>query len=156
MKKFFLSILCITMFCTLLAAASLVGKKVYISTEIQELKVSTGYFSQVKGTMGLGDSAQVVEENGKWVKIQSAVKPTLVGWVPATAITTKRIKSNSNVTASAKETSLAGKGWNKEVEAEYSSENKLNFDAIDAMEKKNINKKVLFAFINDGSLEVGE
>jgi uncharacterized protein YgiM (DUF1202 family) len=157
MKRFFM----ITIFSLALisnaAAQSLAGKTMYVTAKTVDLKSSTAFFSDVKGTLEYGDQVTVLQEYGKWAEVRAAEKQDLSGWIAAANLTSKRLLSGGGATsASANELALAGKGFNQEVEDSYKANGNLNYAAIDAIEKEEVPNRELYDFLLEGHLARGE
>jgi uncharacterized protein YgiM (DUF1202 family) len=140
------------------AAQTLAGKTMYVTAKTVDLKSSSAFFSDVKGTLVYGDSVTVVQEYGRWTEVRAAEKQNLSGWIAAANLTSMRLLSggSSSTTASANELALAGKGFNQEVENSYKTSGNLNYDAIDAIEKEEVPNRELYNFLLEGHLARGE
>lgn len=142
------------------AAQSLRGSTMYVTTKTAELKASTGFFAEIRGTLEYGDQVTVLEENGKWVEVRLNARPSLTGWMVSANLTTKRITAaGSGTSASADELALAGKGFSEEVENSYKTsgvEGSANYAAIDAMEAESLSKDELYRFLTEGHLATGD
>jgi uncharacterized protein YgiM (DUF1202 family) len=136
--------------------AQKVGDTLYVNVNSANLKSSTGFFASTTGTVKYGDDVRVLAINGKWFQVRNS--RNITGWIASSSLTTKRISVQGNTAnASAKEIALAGKGFSPEVESEYKKGGeKVNYAAVDAMEKANIADKDLLAFIDEGHLARGE
>lgn len=133
-----------------------VGATVYASAKTVKLKSGTGYFARTVATVNYGEVLIVKAENGNWVQVAIKSKPSTVGWVSSSNITSKKITSSSSKTASASEIALAGKGFNQEVEDVYKQTGELNYDAVDKIEKIRVDPSELQKFIVKGKLNGGE
>jgi uncharacterized SAM-binding protein YcdF (DUF218 family) len=138
------------------AAQSLRGKTMYVQVKSVAVKASTGFFAGTRGTLQLGDTVTVLQENGKWVEVRSTARSSLSGWMASSSLTTKRIVASSGTSASAGEIALAGKGFNQEVENAYKQNGALDYKDIDAMEAQTVPDNVLLNFITEGHLAGGE
>jgi uncharacterized protein YgiM (DUF1202 family) len=143
-----------------LAAAALfaqkAGDRLYVNVDSASLKASAGFFGASTETVKYGDEIRVTAVNGKWVEVQKSGGKA--GWIESSKLTSKRISNQGNTAnASAKEIALAGKGFSPEIEEEYKKGGgKLNYPAVDDMEKASIAESDLFAFIEEGHLAKGE
>jgi hypothetical protein len=155
MKRLILTAL----FC--LSAAGLfaqrVGSTMYVNVNSASLKSSTGFFASTTGTVSYGDQVSILAVNGKWSQVRAAAR-NATGWIASASLTTKRISTQGNAAnASAREIALAGKGFSPAVEAEYKKGGgKLNYTAVDNMEKAAVSDRDLLAFIEEGHLARGE
>ncbi|MBQ7611833.1 MAG: SH3 domain-containing protein [Spirochaetaceae bacterium] len=128
------------------------GAKRYVSVEHLKVKSGTGFFSSTVETIVYGAEVVLLEESGKYTKIQTASGKT--GWVSTNSLTKKKIIQNSNVNASADEIALAGKGFTAEIEAEYKKSNTYNYAAVDTLETKSISNEELRLFLERRALTI--
>jgi len=151
-------IILIALFCLCVTEifAQKAGETLYVNVNSANLKSSTGFFASTTGTVKYGDDVRVLAINGKWAQVRTSKNVT--GWIAGASLTTKRISTQGNTAnASAREIALAGKGFSPEVESEYrKGGEKVNYDAVDAMEKITVSDKDLEDFIDQGRLARGE
>ena len=155
MKRIILTaLLCLS---TAALFAQKAGDTNYINVNSANLKSSTGFFASTTGTVKYGDEVKVLAINGNWAQVRTAAG-NITGWIAKSSLTSKRIAAQgSTANASAREIALAGKGFSPEVESEYKKEGgKVNYNAVDDMEKIIISDKDLLAFIEEGHLAKGE
>ena len=133
------------------------GDTLYVNVNSANLKSSTGFFASTTGTVKYTDEVKVLAVNGKWVQVRTSVG-NKTGWIAYASLTTKRMAPQGTAAnASAKEIALAGKGFSPEVESEYKKEGgKVNYAAVDEMEKAAVSERDLLAFIEEGRLAKGE
>ena len=134
------------------AFSQAVGTTMYVAVRSAELRSSSGFFGSTVGNLDLGDAVTVIQDNGKWMEIRA--ENALSGWIAATSLSPRRVTGETH-SATAREIALAGKGFSRDVEAEY-RENGLDYSMVDAMENLIISKEELLQFINDGRLSRGE
>lgn len=108
------------------------------------------------GILKYGAKVSILEEKSGWARV-SAEGGKLQGWVHGSAITKKSValssKGGSGTGASTAEVSLAGKGFNAQVEAQYRSQNAaLDFATIDTMETIRFKPEELRAFLSEGGI----
>ena len=134
------------------------GKTVSIQVRQSQVRSKPSYLSKVVGKLSYGDSPADLGRKGEWLKVKS--KKGLTGWVHASAVTDKKIilssgKTKADLKASDEELILAGKGFNKEVEGKYRSQNpKAAFDRVDRAEREhNLDSSQVSAFLKIGRLE---
>jgi uncharacterized protein YgiM (DUF1202 family) len=137
------------------AGQSLRGKTMYVAVRSAALKSSTGFFASTRGTLQLGDTVTVLQDNGKWVEVRSTAR-SLTGWMASASLTSKRVVASGGTSASAGEVALAGKGFNQEVENSYKQNGALDYGPIDAMETQDVAADELYNFIVEGHLAGGE
>jgi len=156
MKKFLIAfclILCITGF----AAAQLSrGGTLYVAVKTVTLKSSTGFFASNRGTLNYGDRVTVLQINGKFAEVRSATNASLSGWTPSANLSARQIVSGNTATVSARETAMAGKGFNQEVEDSYKKQGNLNYTDVDRVEAITIGETNLRRFLEEGRLSMGD
>jgi SH3-like domain-containing protein len=156
MKRNIMTIL----FCLLviggIAAQSLQGKTMYVSVRSAELKDSTGLLANVQGALQYGTQVTVLQEKGRWAEVRTAQQPGLSGWMPSGDLSSRRIVvSGTSASATADELALAGKGFSAEVETEYKRSASMDYSGVDAMESQTVSGQVLYQFLQEGHLSVG-
>jgi len=145
-----------------LPAQAIKGGTMYITAKSVEIKSDTGFFSSVRGTLQYGAAVTILQIDGKWAEVRSTANSSVTGWTPVANLSAKRIVAGSGGAsggggATASEVALAGKGFNQEIENAYKAGGKLNYAAVDEIEKKNVvTKPVLQAFIKEGHLSQGD
>ncbi len=146
----------------LLCAAALFavqnGETVYVAVKKAAIKSGTGNFDKVVAQASYGDELIVDKASNKFHRVHKAGDPSVVGWIPATSVTTKKIVTSSKkVSASADEIALAGKGFSEQVEDGYKTANKkLDYSSVDRLESFRITDSSLKTFIEDGELNGAE
>jgi len=157
MKKV-LFVLCLVFFIAGFAAAQVArGGTLYVAVKTQPLKSSTGFFASTRGTLNYGDRVTVLQVNGRFVEVRSATNSSLTGWAPSANLSAREIVSGNTATLSARETALAGKGFNQEVEDSYRSQNRnLNYADVDRVERITVSEADLRRFLEEGRLAMGD
>jgi len=136
-------------------AAQTVGSTLYVAVKTVELKSSTGFFASTKGTLNYGDRVTVLQVNGRFVEVRSANNTSLTGWTAYANLSTRQIVSGNTGSLSAKETALAGKGFNQEIENVYKTKGNLNYADVDRVEAVRVTQEGLRRFIEEGRLKMG-
>lgn len=139
-----LVVLGLSVFLSTVAIFAASGEKRYVCVQNLSVKSSTGIFASTIEKIKYGDEVILIEEKGKYSKIETASKKT--GWVATSSLTKKKIIQNSNVTASQEEIALAGKGFSAEIESEYKLSGNYNYEAVDELEKNTVDEKTLQEF----------
>lgn len=144
-----------TRFWLLLAAAALAASAVTAATVtvlVQEttLRKRPQFFAPTAGVAKLGEKFDATGPDAGWYR-------TDAGYIHQSAVTAKKVSLGSGGstggTASAEEVTLAGKGFNSQVEKSYSEKNaSANFAAVDAMEKRSVTEDAVLAFLRAGGL----
>ena len=133
-----------------------------MSITVRETQVrnNPSFLGKPTGTLVYGDRVLVLEEKNGWAFIHFADpngEADREGWVHGSALTEKEIiladaGREVGTGADAREVALAGKGFNKEVEARYKSEYDLDFTWIDRMEAFGRTREELVTFLVAGEL----
>jgi len=140
----------------LAAAASLCAKPMSVTVKETQARATPSFLGKVAATLVYGDRVEVLEERGGWVRV-TLPGGKGSGWVHGSALTEKRIvlkagASNVEQTASGAEVALAGKGFNKEVEAQYRQNTDLDYTWVDRMELFLVSTQQISAFLRQGEL----
>jgi uncharacterized protein YgiM (DUF1202 family) len=152
-----LFVFCIILFAAGFASAQAKkGGTMYVAVKTAALKASTGAFAGTTGTLEYGEKVTVIQIDGKNAEIKSTANPSITGWIAVANLSAKQIVTGTSSTASAKEISLAGKGFNQEVENAYKSKGKVNYADVDKVETQSVKEADLKKFIADGRLAAGE
>jgi len=129
------------------------GTTLYVAARTVQVKSSSGFFAGVRGTLSIGDTVTLQQNQGKWFVIRN--ESGLEGWAPADAFSTRRIV-NTGQSVSASEFALAGKGFNNDLEKVLTSSGDFDFSRVDAMERRTVAPDELRAFLTEGRLAMGE
>lgn len=132
------------------------GGNAWVATKTVELKSSTGFFASNQGTLSYGDQVSVLQVSGKWVQVRSANNTSLSGWVSGDNLSPNRIVSTGTSTATAGEVSMAGRGFNQEVENKYRGDGTYNYADVDKTEALVVSEDELYRFVTTGHLIAGE
>jgi len=141
-------------FLLVLAALALTAAAAYSSTItvlVQEtaLRKRAQSYAPSVGTARLG---QKFESSG----LEAGFHKTPSGYVHSSAVTERKVRLGSADSvgggASAEEVTLAGKGFNAQVEKSYGDKSAVNFSAVNAMERRTASESELFAFLRAGGL----
>jgi len=156
MKKSIFIILLILVIAGMASAQITRGRNAWVSVRTTALKSSTGLFASNHGDVSYGDEVNVLQVSGNWAEVRSVSNANLSGWILTSSLSSKRIVATGGTsTATASEVALAGKGFNQEVENEYKTSGRLNFEAVDWTEAIAIPDDDLLRFINEGRLKAG-
>jgi hypothetical protein len=130
-----------------------------MSVQIKEgaVRSSPSFLAKIIVKLDYGDQVVVKEEKSSWARIElSGVYSQ--GWIHSSALSTKKIVLNpgdSDVekAASDDELTLAGRGFNQEVEQKFRTLNPdVDFAWIDRMEKMVVSQGQIQNFITAGGL----
>jgi hypothetical protein len=156
MKKIFIVLIMGIVTTGFLFAQVVRGGTLYVAVKTVTLKSSTGFFASSKGTLNYGDVVTVLQVSGKFVEVRSAANSSLTGWTASANLSAKQIVSGNTTTVSARETAMAGKGFNQEVENAYKTKESLNYADVDRVETVTVREVDLLQFLEDGRLSKGD
>lgn len=144
-----------TMIRLLLLAAALGGSAALAATVtvlVSETAVRKRpqFFAPSMSTARLGQSFEASGPSEGWFKTDS-------GYIHQSAVTAKKVRLNAGESvggsATAEEVTLAGKGFNAQVEKSYKGKNsEANFSAVDSMERRAVGEGALLDFLRAGGL----
>jgi hypothetical protein len=155
-------------FFVLAAVAALAASPKQMSVTVKETQVrmTPGFMGKILAALAYGDRVQVVDVQNGWAKVglpagksgSSGSRSQGEGWVHLSALTDKKIvlksgAANVGETASSGEVALAGKGFNKEVEAQYKENNNLDYTWVDRMESFVVSPEQAIGFLQEGGLD---
>ena len=133
-----------------LSAAAAYATTITVLVQETALRKRAQSYAPSLGTARLG---QKFESEG----LESGFYKTSSGYIHSSAVTAKKVSLGSDDSvggsASAEEVTLAGKGFNAQVEKSYGNKNgAVNFGAVNAMERRSVGETALFEFLRAGGL----
>ena len=157
MKKICTASLLVMAF-TFLLLPQLLSEEVSVHVKEATLRSKPSFLGKKMGVLNYADRVTVVQKKGAWLQVKSV--DGVLAWIHKNSTTTKTISlvvGSQTKEVSDKEQSIAGKGFNEEVEKEYRKTNKGDFRWVDEMSKRwNISEEELQEFIKEGQLEISE
>lgn len=153
MKRTFWTFAGLIAFTTVAFAAS----SVMVSVKQTSIRSDRQFFAPTVATANFQQRLAVVSKKGDWYEVKVNGKK---GYVHASAVGEGAgSKGGSSIfdddpkKASSDDVALAGKGFNPQVEKQYKQKNpKLNFAAVDKMEKNTVSDASLSTFAAQGKL----
>jgi len=138
------------------AAAFAAPKQMSVTVKETQVRATPTYMGKILAVVKYGDRLEVLEEQSGWAKV-TIPGGKGQGWVNLSSLTAKQIvlkagESGGTSGATSGEVALAGKGFNKEVEAQYRDEKQLDYSWIDAMETYRVSPEQVAAFLQAGGL----
>jgi len=132
-----------------------------MSVQVQKSKVraTPSQLGRAVATVEYGDMVEAgVAKNG-WYPVTTADRKK--GWLHESVLSSKPVAMRSGVTdaavgVSSDEVSLAGKGFNEQVEAKLKADGTLDFTWVDRMAEFNVDPKQIVTFRRQGNLPGGE
>ena len=144
-----------TRFWSLLLAAALGGSAALAATItvlVQQTVVRKRpqFYASAAATAKLGDKFSGDGPTAGWYKVDG-------GYIHQSAVTAAKVNKSDGASvgggATADEVTLAGKGFNSQVEKSYSAQNSAaNFAAVDAMERRTVPDAAEIEFLRHGGL----
>ena len=133
------------------------GKQMSVQVKETQIRATPSFMGKILAVLHYGDRVIVLAQQSGWARI-SLPSGKGEGWVSLSALSPKRIvlKAGSQELASgasSSEVALAGKGFNREVEAEYRDEKQLDYSWIDRMEAFRVSPEQVLAFLQQGGLQ---
>ncbi|MEE9549916.1 MAG: hypothetical protein V3W08_05905 [Candidatus Binatia bacterium] len=129
-----------------------------ITVRVKEAKICKEkvYRLPFVATVKRGDLLEEISMEEDWYKVKTAADK--VGWIKASSVLPSKVELTTEETGleqvAEAEVTLAGKGFNEQVEREYREENPdLDFDIVDQIEKIGIDERDLEKFILEGKLQ---
>jgi len=143
-------------FCLLVSVS--MADELNVQVKSGKVRARPSFLGKIVATLSYGDKVTVIREDGEWVLAKHAGSPQ--GWIHISALTDDFIELSSGsadaeTVASSDELSMAGKGFNSDVEAEFKTRNKdIDFTWIDKMEKIFISPEQMEGFLKMGGVVV--
>jgi hypothetical protein len=144
-------ILVLSVFVVCLAAETLLVK-----VQTTQLRKGPQFFSQALAALKAGDRLEKVSENAGWIQVKTSAG--VLGWVHSSAVQTTKFNllamdKSMKTQATASEVALAGKGFNKQVEASYRAKHgDVSFALVDQMLQLKIPPAQIEDFLKKGKL----
>lgn len=141
------------------ALADSKSKNLYVQVKQSSLRSEPKFWGTVLSELSYGTELTPLgasSEDKNWIKVKLG---EVEGYAHVTAVTSRKIalgpstkKVNNNIDSVS--SSLAGKGFNKQVESSYASSKGLDFSVIDKIEAQKIQSAELYSFLKEGKLNV--
>ncbi len=140
-----------------LAALSGAAQAATMSVQVQsgQVRSTPSFLGGVVATVGYGQPVEVVSTQGPWRQVKAP--DGSVGWMHETALTAKRASASSGGAAAAgasgDEMALAGKGFNRDVEAQFKAAHAdADFTWVDRMGALKVSGAEIERFVSGGGL----
>lgn len=135
-----------------LSASAALAATITVLVQQTAVRKRPQFFAPAAATAKLGDSFEAEGPAEGWYK-------TRAGYIHESAVGSKKIKLSAGSTvaggasATAEEVTLAGKGFNSQVEKSYGARNaSANYAAVDAMERRAVPDSAVIEFLRKGGL----
>ncbi len=130
-----------------------------VITKENAIRQECRFFSPVRAQVKYDDQLTILAKEGDWYRVSfKGVR----GCIHKSAIQERRfeltgVRGTQGQPASKDEVSLAGKGFNPQVENSFKNKNpQLNFSLVDRIEEYTVSEENLRMFIKDGGLVLPE
>ena len=140
----------------LMATGAWAAKEMSVQVRDGQLRNRASFLGTVVGSVAYGDRVTVNQTQAGWCEVSLAGK---TDWIHESALTPKKVVLASGTadarvqSVGSEEVALAGKGFSKEVEAEYKKQNpQLDFTWVDWMGQQTVSTERLVAFLKQGNL----
>lgn len=124
-----------------------------VTVEEAKVRKTKAHYAPSVAVVHYGDKVKAGEPEDGWHKVSVGGAS---GWLHASALGSKSLKATAGdweggAQASADEVTLAGKGFNAEVEKSYrQNASDVDYAAVDAMEKRSVSDETLVKFMKTG------
>ncbi len=129
------------------------AETITVITKENAIRESPKFFSSVKAFVKYGDILSVVSKEKDWYKVKFR---NISGYIHNTAVEERVVSPHSGyytTTTSEGEITLAGKGFNPQVERAYKGKYpQMRYDLVDKIEKYEVAEKDIIYFIKSGGL----
>ena len=155
MKRYILWLGCLLVFLSI-AITQADSRKMSVQIKKGQIRSRASFLGQVKAMVSYGDQVEVLSKKGAWFQVKSGRGKT--GWLHKSALSEKKIilragRTDTRVAAVGEEATLAGKGFNEEVEKEYRQRNpNLDYAWVDRMEQITVRPEEMLAFLAKGNI----
>jgi uncharacterized protein YraI len=153
MRRYLLVILLLS---SLAVAEATAGTTLSIGVKSGPLRATPTPFGKILATLGYGATVEKLAVDGAWLRVRYGRNE---GWMHSSLLSARVAglsagQGHVDSDASSEELTLAGKGFNAQVEAEYRQKNRtLDFATIDRMEKMVVSQDRMSRFLADGEVK---
>lgn len=148
--KFFFKIivLCLLLFTTSWA------ETITVITKENAIRESPKFLSPIKVFVKYGDVLDVIRKEKDWYRVKFR---NILGYIHNTAVEERAVSPHSgyypSTSTSEGEITLAGKGFNPQVEKAYKGKYpQMRYDLVDKIEKYDVSEQDIIYFIKSGGL----
>lgn len=148
-------LLIVLLICSLALVEAAAGTRLFVGVKTGQLRATPTPFGKIIATPRYGEQVEKLAADGAWLRVRYGKSE---GWMHNALLSAKGVglaagQGNADSAASSEELTLAGKGFNAQVEAEYRQKNRtLDFATIDRMEKMTVSQSQMSRFFADGGV----
>ncbi|MCG6553001.1 MAG: hypothetical protein L7F77_11800 [Candidatus Magnetominusculus sp. LBB02] len=138
----------------LLVPAAVFGETMHVITKENAVRAECNFFSAVTAAVKYADALEIVSTKGDWYQVKFNGKSGCIhkSALDKTAVNLAKSDKGGH-TASSDEVSLAGKGFNPQVEDAYKKKHpELDFNQVTKVEGYTVSAEKVGVFIKDGGL----
>jgi len=147
------------LFFTFIASPSFlfsIPKEMSVVVKEAQVRSTPSFLGKIIIVLPYGERLETVKEQNDWIQV---VVNGGTGWIHGSALSRKEVvltagEGTGKTGASSDEIALAGKGFNKQVEAQYQEEQNLDYAWVDRMEEYEIMPEEAAEFLVQGELEL--
>jgi len=142
--------------CAFSLAGTLLADTMRVQVQSSQVRGTPSFLGQVVTTLTYGQAVETTGAQGPWMQVRTSDGKT--GWVHSSALTTKRLSTQTggavSAGASGDELALAGKGFSADVEAQFKAQHAdIDFSWVDRMLKMNASSAQIATFAKAGGLK---
>ncbi len=155
MKKPFL-LACAAWLMAVFLAVPAFGETMSVQVKSGDLRSTPSFLGKILKKIPYATPVEVAGDQGDWIKVSGA---GTTGWMHQSALTKKKIVMKAGAAdvdqyATSDELSLAGKGFNEEVEDAFKAQNAdVDFGWIDRMEGFTVSQSEMVQFLKTGNVK---
>jgi len=142
----------------LIATTAIAAESWQVVVQKAPVRQSPQVFGKITTSLVYGTRVEVLQRQNGWLQIRFASGS---GWLHESAVARRATTltagtRKAEVAASQQELTLAGKGFNQQIEDAYRQKNRrLDYDEIDRMQAMQVDEGQLLRFVRDGGLGEG-
>ena len=137
--------------------SAIAAETVKVITKENAIRSSCRFFAPVVTKVQYNDKLEVLSQEGDWLRVRFN---GMAGCIHKSAVEQQKVTLSAlnlgeGSSATEDEVSLAGKGFNPEVEEAYQNENpEVSFETVDRIESYSLSEQEQVVFIEKGELNL--
>jgi len=152
-KRHYVSILALVALLVMVSGQVLaVGQILIVKVQTTQLRTTPSFAGKPVAALSNGQSVTVLEENSPWFMVNAAAGK---GWLHQSAVAERKsslIAGSRDAAANVddREVSIAGKGFDEQIEKVYRKDNSKGYSAMEKMLRFNYTPEESMAFLSAG------
>ena len=137
--------------------SAIAAETVKVITKENAIRSSCRFFAPVVTKVQYNDKLEVLSQEGDWLRVRFNGMEGCIhkSAVEQQKVTLSALNLSEGSSATEDEVSLAGKGFNSEVEEAYQNENpEVSFETVDRIESYSLSEQEQVVFIERGELNL--